>query len=98
MIMFKRSSILIREVILKNLREQGLETPLLQKRLIDAWPEVMGETIASYTGDLYIRNQTLFVHLSSPALRMELSMQRQDIVRRLNESVGNQVIADVRFV
>lgn len=98
MIMFKRSSILIREVILKNLREQGLETPLLQKRLIDAWPEVMGETIASYTGDLYIRNQTLFVHLSSPALRMELSMQRQDIVRRLNENVGNQVIADVRFV
>ena len=98
MIMFKRSSILIREVILKNLREQGLETPLLQKRLIDAWPEVMGETVASYTGDLYIRNQALFVHLSSPALRMELSMQRQDIVRRLNENVGNQVIADVRFV
>ena len=96
--MFKRNSILIKEVILKNLREQGLETPLLQKRLIDAWPEVMGEAIASYTGDLYIRNQTLFVHLSSPALRMELSMQRQDIVRRLNESVGNQVIADVRFV
>jgi predicted nucleic acid-binding Zn ribbon protein len=58
----------------------------------------MGEAIASYTGDLYIRNQTLFVHLSSPALRMELSMQRQDIVRRLNENVGNQVIADVRFV
>ena len=98
MIMFKRNSILIREVILKNLREQGLETPLLQKRLIDAWPVVMGETVASYTGDLYIRNQTLFVHLSSPALRMELSMQRQDIVRRLNENVGNQVIADVRFV
>ena len=92
--MFKRNSILIKEVILKNLREQGLETPLLQKRLIDAWPVVMGETIASYTTSLNIRNQTLFVHLTNPALRMELSMQRQDIVRRLNEHVGNQVIAD----
>ena len=95
--MFKRNSILIKEVILKNLREQGLETPLLQKRLIDSWPEVMGEAIASYTADFFIRNQTLFVHLTSPALRMELSMQRQDIVRRLNEHVGNQVIADVKF-
>ncbi|MCR5239156.1 MAG: DUF721 domain-containing protein [Prevotella sp.] len=95
--MFRRNSILIKEVIMKNLREQGLETPLLQKRLIDAWPVVMGEAIAALTGDLYIRNQTLFVHLSNPALRMELSMQRQDIVRRLNEHVGNQVIADVRF-
>ena len=95
--MFKRNSILIKDIILKNLRDQGLETPLLQKRLIDAWPVVMGETIASYTASLNIRNQTLFVHLTSPALRMELSMQRQDIVRRLNEHVGNQVIADVKF-
>jgi predicted nucleic acid-binding Zn ribbon protein len=95
--MFRRNSILIKEVIMKNLREQGLETPLLQKRLIDAWPVVMGEAIAALTGDLYIRNQTLFVHLNNPALRMELSMQRQDVVRRLNEHVGNQVIADIRF-
>jgi predicted nucleic acid-binding Zn ribbon protein len=95
--MFRRNSILVKEVIMKNLREQGLETPLLQKRLIDAWPVVMGEAIAALTGDLYIRNQTLFVHLNNPALRMELSMQRQDVVRRLNEHVGNQVIADVRF-
>jgi predicted nucleic acid-binding Zn ribbon protein len=95
--MFRRNSILVKEVIMKNLREQGLETPLLQKRLIDAWPVVMGEAIAALTGDLYIRNQTLFVHLNNPALRMELSMQRQDVVRRLNEHVGNQVIADIRF-
>ena len=79
------------------MREQGLETPLLQKRLIDAWPEVMGDSIASFTGNLFIRNQTLFVHLTNPSLRMELSMQRQDIVRRLNDHVGSQVIAEIRF-
>ena len=95
--MFKRNSILVKEIILKALREQGLETPLLQKRLIDSWPEVMGDAIATYTGNLYIRNQTLFVHLSSPALRFELSMQRQEIVNKLNAHVGSQVIADVKF-
>ena len=95
--MFKRSSLLIRDIILKNLREQGLETPLLQKRLTDSWSEVMGQLIASYTDDLYIRNQTLFVKLKNPALRSELSLQRQEIVRRLNSHVGSQVIADVRF-
>jgi len=95
--MFRRSSVPIKEVLLKALREQGLETPLLQKRLIDAWPEVMGDSIASFTGNLFIRNQTLFVHLTNPSLRMELSMQRQDIVRRLNDHVGSQVIAEIRF-
>ena len=95
--MFKRDVIQIKDLILRNLRAQGLETPLLQKRLMDAWPTVMGETIALYTGNLFIRNQTLFVHLTSPALRADLSMQRTEIVKDLNASVGEQVIADIRF-
>lgn len=95
--MFKRNVKEIKDLILRNLRAQGLETPLLQKRLIEAWPTVMGDVIAGYTQNLYIRNQTLYVHLTSPALRADLSMQRQEIVRKLNESVGSQVIAEVRF-
>ena len=93
--MFKRDVQQIKDLILRNLRAQGLETPLLQKRLIDEWPEVMGEMIAGYTQDLYIRNQTLFVHMTNPALRADLSMQRKEIVRKLNEKVGSQVIADI---
>ena len=47
--MFRKEVKSIGELILKNLRAQGLETPLQQKRLIAAWPEVMGEMIAGYT-------------------------------------------------
>ena len=95
--MFKRDVQQLKDLILRNLRVQGLETPLLQKRLIDEWPEVMGEMIAGYTQNLYIRNQTLFVHMTNPALRTDLSMQRKEIVRKLNEKVGSQVISDVIF-
>ncbi len=95
--MFKRDVKDIKELILQNLRKQGLETPLLQKRLMEAWPTVAGELAANYTDGVSIRNQTLYVHLTSPALRADLSMQRAEYVRRLNEYVGNQVIADIRF-
>ncbi len=95
--MFRKEVKSIGELILKNLRAQGLETPLLQKRLIAAWPEVMGEMIAGYTQDLYIRNQTLNVRLTSPALRADLSLMRLEIVKKLNAAVGSQVIADIRF-
>ena len=95
--MFKRDVKDIKELILKNLRAQGLETPLLQKRLIDAWPTVAGDLVASYTDGLYIRNQTLFVHLTSPALRADLSMMQQELVRKLNAHVGSQVIANIKF-
>lgn len=82
---------------MRNLRVQGLETPLLQKRVVDAWPVIAGPLIERYTLDAYIRNQTLFVRLSNPALRADLSMRKQEYVRLLNNYVGSQVIADVRF-
>lgn len=95
--MFKRDVQSIKDLIMRNLRVQGLETPLLQKRLVDAWPQVAGPLIARYTIDVAIRNQTLWVHLSNPALRADLSMRRQEYVRALNGRVGSQIITDIRF-
>lgn len=95
--MFKRDVHNVKDLILKNLRAQGLETPLLQKRLMDSWAEVVGEIVANYTESMYIRNQTLYVHLTNPAMRADLSMMRREIVNKLNAHVGTQVIADVRF-
>ena len=95
--MFRRDVQGIKDLILRNLRQQGLETPLLQKRLVEAWPVVAGEAISRYTLNTYIMNQTLYVRLSVPALRADLSLRRQEFVARLNEYVGNQVIADIRF-
>ena len=94
--MFRKEVKNIGELILRNLRSQGLETPLLQKRLVEAWPTVMGDMVAGYTQEVYIRNQTLWVHLTSPALRADLSMMKQEIVKKLNAAVGSQVIADIR--
>ena len=95
--MFRKDVKPLKDLILRNLRQQGLEMPLLQKRLVEAWPEVAGETVSRYTLNAYIQNQTLYVHLSVPALRADLSMRRQEFVRLLNSHVGTQVIADIRF-
>ena len=94
---FRRDVQQVKNLILQVLREQGLETPLQQKRLVEAWPEVAGPVIAQYTLNTYIYNQTLYVRLSNPALRADLSMRRSELVKRLNDYVGEQVITDVRF-
>lgn len=95
--MFKRNIESLKDILLRNLREQGLETPLMQKRLVEAWPEVAGSVVARYTLNTYIYNQTLFVRLSNPALRSDLSMMRGELVKKLNDVVGEQVITDIRF-
>ncbi len=87
----------MKDLILRSLREQGLETPLQQKRLVEAWPIVAGPVVARYTLNTYIYNQTLYVRLSNPALRSDLSMRRKELTEQLNKYVGNQVITDIRF-
>ena len=85
-------------VLIRNyLRQESLESPLNERRLISAWPELLGPVIASYTRELFIKNQTLYVHLTSAALRQELIMGRELLVRNLNRHVGAQVITNIIF-
>jgi len=95
--MFRRDVKQVKDIILQAMREQGLETPLQQKRLVEAWPTVAGPVIASYTLNTFIYNQTLYVRLSNPALRADLSMRRQEFTSKLNAVVGEQIIIDIRF-
>ena len=94
--MFKREIKSINDILQQFLRKEGLETPLQQKRLIDAWDSVAGPMVARYTQEKFIKNQILFDKITNPALRQDLSMMRQQLTRRLNEVVGSSVISDVR--
>ena len=82
-------------MILQYLRENGLETPLNEHRIIRAWGEVLGPSISSYTKDLRIYNQVLFATITSSVVRNELMMRRTDLVKRLNSHVGAQVITQI---
>ena len=58
---------------------------------------MVGPAMARYTSNLYIKNQTLHVHLTSAVLRQELMMARELLVKNLNRQVGAQVIIDIHF-
>ena len=94
--MFRREVKSVADVLQQLLREEGLETPLQQKRLIDSWETVTGRIVASYTTEKFIQNQTLYVKIVNPALRQDLAMMRQQLVKRLNEQVGSFIISDIK--
>ena len=80
------------------LKDQGLVTPLLQRRLIASWSTVVGDAVAKCTGDVSIKNQTLFVRLNVPALCSDLSMRTAVLVKELNKKVGADIITGIRFL
>lgn len=94
--MFRREVKSVADVLQQLLREEGLETPLQQKRLIDSWETVTGRIVARYTTEKFIQNQMLYVKIVNPALRQDLAMMRQQLVKRLNEQVGSFIISDIK--
>lgn len=84
-------------MIRQILREQGLETPLNEFRIIQAWPQVVGETINKYTGQVFIKNRILNIQIKSASLKHNLNMSREVLTRKLNNYVNADVIKDIRF-
>jgi len=93
----KKNTELLSDVILQVLKNQHLEKPLNEKRLIDAWPVVLGNNILKYTSELSIKNKILYVSLTSSVLRHDLFLSREEIKKSLNKQVGTDVIVDIVF-
>ncbi len=87
----------ISSVLKSYVRENNLERKLNELDLIKSWESVMGKTVSRYTGNLYIQNNTLFVETTSPIVRNELLMMKEEIRVRLNEVVGEELIKTIIF-
>jgi len=95
--MRKKNTELLSDVILQVLKEQHLDKPLNEKRLVDAWPLILGSNIMKYTSGLSIQNRVLYVNLTSSVLRHDLFLSREEIKKSLNKHVGAEVIVDIVF-
>lgn len=63
--------------------------------LTDVWEQIMGKTVARYTQRLFIKNKTLFIETPIGPLRHELMYQRPQIMKRVNEHLGEGTIEEV---
>ena len=86
------------EAIVGFLRATGLEQQVLEVQMEEIWPSVMGETVAKLTRSVEVKNGMLYVKVSSAALKTQLFENRFELVRKLNEAVGAQVIRDCRIL
>ena len=83
----------IGEAIRAYLKESKLEKPLKERQLISTWESLLGKSIARATRDIYIKNGKLYVFLTSSVIRNELYMLQDEIIRKLNESAGEELLS-----
>lgn len=77
------------------LKQSRLKGNIQALQIEDVWEELMGKTIAKYTDNIQIINQTLFITTTVAPLKNELMFQKEKIIQRVNEALGERVIKDV---
>lgn len=87
----------IKDLIPHMLQENKLQKGIDQLAVKDAWEEVMGKGVVSYTDSVYLKNHTLMVKLSSSTLREELSYGKEKIINMLNNSLKNVRIKSIKL-
>ena len=61
----------------------------------DAWKNLMGNGVNSYTRNVVLKGSTLYVELTSSVLREELSHGKAKIVKMINEELRREVVTNV---
>lgn len=60
-----------------------------------AWEKIMGKTISKYTDKLQIIGNKLFIYTTVAPLKNELLYQKDKIIDRVNEVMGQKIIKEV---
>jgi len=81
----------LKEFIKKNKLEKGLDAVDAKQ----AWVNLMGNGVNNYTKEVILKNNILYVWLTSSVLREELLYGKQKIIQMINEELGKDVVRDV---
>jgi hypothetical protein len=77
------------------LQKSRLKGSVQALQIMDVWEEIMGKTVAKYTDSIKIYGDKLYVTTTVAPLKQELLYQKEKIIERVNEALGEKVIKEV---
>lgn len=83
------------DALRKFLHQSQLKGSIQALQIEEVWEQIMGKTVARYTDKISIHGHTLYVNTTVAALRQELLYQKDNIIQRVNETMGERVIQEV---
>ncbi|MBS1495516.1 MAG: DUF721 domain-containing protein [Bacteroidetes bacterium] len=85
----------LQEAMQLFLKKSKLKSGIQAVQIEEIWEQIMGKTIAKYTDKLQVTGSTLFVTSMVAPLKNELLYQKDKIIERVNEALGEKLIKDV---
>ena len=94
----KKKADRVSDLLEEVLSAQGLRSVTWMARLVSSWPEIVGPLLAGKTSPAKLRARILTVLVLNHAWAQELQMRKQDLLDRIRRILGNEEVADIRFL
>ncbi len=88
----QNSHLPLSEALSEFIKENKLQKGMDKVDAREAWSNLMGNGVNNYTTAVELKNETLFVSLSSSVLREELSLGKTKIIAMINEELGRELV------
>jgi predicted nucleic acid-binding Zn ribbon protein len=75
--------------------KNGKISLLLEQQAIDLWEETVGDFVAKHTKKVVAKQSVLFVTIPNASLRFEIMNSRSQIIAKINEKLGCEVIKGI---
>jgi hypothetical protein len=85
----------ISDVLKQFIEVNKLEAGMDRIDVEQAWKSLLGNGVNSYTKEVLLKGNTLYVVLTSSVLREELSHGKQKIIQMINEELRKEVVKDI---
>ena len=85
----------ISDVLKQFIQVNKLEAGMDKIDVEQAWKNIMGNGVNSYTQEVILKGTTLYVKLTSAVLREELSYGKQKIITMLNEELRKEIVKEI---
>jgi predicted nucleic acid-binding Zn ribbon protein len=95
----KKKPAVLGDVLADVIRAAGIEQRVEQAGIIPEWSSLVGAAIATVTEPQSIAaDGTLFVHVTTNAWMMELSLMEPELLRALNAKPGRIAVKKIRWL
>jgi len=91
----KNDSVPMSEALNNFIQKNKLQHGIDKVNAREAWVNLMGNGVNNYITAIELRNETLYVSLSSSVLREELSHGKSKILDMLNEELGKNLVKKI---
>jgi predicted nucleic acid-binding Zn ribbon protein len=85
------------EALASAMKDLGITARLQEYDVVNMWPSVVGEKIAKVAVAESIQRGKLVVRVSRSTWRNELMFLKQELITRVNDAAGKEIVKDIIF-